>query len=91
MVAVGSLGIVGEAYATAWQNNHLLLAAGSANTLLVIDANDPANPSLVNTHALPELMANGVNAYAAHSNSSTCRSVSFFSAFLMYCVPSLSW
>jgi len=53
LMTIGSLSVAGEAYATAWQDGHILLAAGSGNALLVIDAADPTNPQLINTHNMP--------------------------------------
>ncbi len=53
LVTIGSLSVTGEAYAAAWKDNHVLLAAGSGNALLIVDAGDPAAPQLVKTHSLP--------------------------------------
>jgi len=44
---VGSLDTTGEAYASAWQDNHLLIANGSDNSLLVINVDEPEIPVLV--------------------------------------------
>jgi len=69
LATIGSLGVTGQAYATAWRDDHLLLGAGSGNALLVIDASQPTNPTLVRSHPMPanarQVTVNGNWAYVS--------------------------
>jgi len=52
LATVGSLALGGTAYATAWKDSLVIVAAGAANALLMVGTADPAQPVLVHTHAL---------------------------------------
>jgi hypothetical protein len=53
LVTRGAVAVTGQAYAAAWQDDHLLLASGSDNVLLVIATDPPTDPAIVKTHPLP--------------------------------------